>query len=175
MELYNKEELLEYAKACNLSDVADRALMAILRLSDTEKEMGLNPSLDFSKIQIKIQDSRTKYRKLLNALEEKFYDTFKGFKEDLDKSKMIVEKFELYTNRSASKGNYVYDNYLNIKIRDKDGHLNIINTLIQSSGDKLACCIGRTRNCSNSELGSICEKYFQVIPEILFKPEFIYL
>lgn len=47
MELYNKEELLEYAKACNLSDVADRALMAILRLSDTEKEMGLNPSLDF--------------------------------------------------------------------------------------------------------------------------------
>lgn len=65
MELYNKEELLEYAKACNLSDVADRALMAILRLSDTEKEMGLNPSLDFSEIQIKIQDSRTKCRKLL--------------------------------------------------------------------------------------------------------------
>ena len=27
MELYNKEELLEYAKACNLSDVADRVLM----------------------------------------------------------------------------------------------------------------------------------------------------
>lgn len=172
MELYNKEELLEYAKACNLSDVADRALMAVFKLSDTEKEMGLNPSLDFSKIQIKIQDSRTKCRKLLNALEEKFYDTFKGFKEDLDKSGMIVEKFELYANRSISKGEYVYDNYLNIKIRDKDGHLNIINTLIQSSGDKLACCIGKH---SNAELDNICEKYFQVVPVILFKPELIYL
>ena len=41
MELYNKEELLEYAKACNLSDVADRVLMAVFRLSDTEKKWDL--------------------------------------------------------------------------------------------------------------------------------------
>lgn len=172
MELYNKEELLEYAKACNLSDVADRVLMAVFRLSDTEKEMGLNPSLDFSKIQMKIQDSRTKCRELLNALEEKFYDTFKGFKEDLDKSKMFVSKFRLYANKSISKNEYVYTNSLELEIRRGDDYVDCIDIMIQSSGDKFAC---NFRGNRDEVLGSICERYFQITPKILYKSELVYL
>ena len=44
--------------------------------------------------------------------------------------------------------------------------------MIQSSGDKFAC---NFRGNRDEVLGSICEKYFQITPKILYKSELVYL